>query len=123
MEEDQKIQAGEPHDEIARLELRLEELAGKIEYCRKFVVASRAATAIGGLLLLAGIFDIIRLNPAAMTAAIVALLGGIVLFGSNHSTAKEAAAELASIEARRNALINRIAFRVVNETDRTNARE
>jgi hypothetical protein len=117
MEEDHETRHGEPHDEIARLETRMDELMAKIENCRKFVAASRVAMALGGLLLLAGVFGVIRLDPVAMTAMIVITLGGIVLFGSNRSTAKEAAAELASIEARRNALINRIAFRVVSDAD------
>jgi sirohydrochlorin ferrochelatase len=43
------------------------------------------------------------------------LLGGIVGWGSNRSTAQEAAAQLAAAEAERKALIDTIELRVVPE--------
>ena len=115
MEEGAEIEDIDPRDEIVRLEARIEELAAKIENCRKFILASRASIALGGLLLLAGMAGVVRLDPAVMTAAIVAVLGGIVLLGSNRSTAKEAAAELDSVEARRAVLIGQIDLRVVSD--------
>jgi hypothetical protein len=45
------LENGDPHEEIVRLEERIEELAAKIESCRKFILASRIAVAGGGLLL------------------------------------------------------------------------
>jgi hypothetical protein len=47
--------------------------------------------------------------------AMAALLGGIVVWGSNGSTANEAANELAAAEANRKALIGLIDLRVVAE--------
>ena len=41
----------------------------------------------------------IRLDPATMAGASAALLGGIVVWGSNNSTAKEARKELVVAEA------------------------
>jgi hypothetical protein len=67
----------------------------------------------GGIVLAAMLLGAIRLDPAAMAAAIAALLGGIVVWGSNGSTAKEAARELAAAEADRAALIETINLRVV----------
>jgi hypothetical protein len=110
----------DPHDEIVRLEARIEELAGTIESCRKFILAARVAVAAGGILLFAILYGAIRydLIPMAMAAAMAALLGGIVVWGSNGSTAKEAASELAAAEADRAALIGLIDMRVIasNET-------
>ena len=114
MEEGQEIEYVDPHDEIGRLEARVEVLASKIENCRKFILVSRASVVLGGLLLLAWMAGAIRLDPAILTAAIVAALGGIVLLGSNSSTAKEATAELVDVEARRTALIGQIDLRVVS---------
>jgi hypothetical protein len=48
-----------------------------------------------------------------MAGAMAAILGGIVMFGSNSSSAKEAADELAAAEASRAALIGSIDLRVV----------
>jgi hypothetical protein len=99
---------GDRHDEIVRLEGHIEELAAKIENCRKFILTSRIAMAGGGIVLAAMLLGAIRFDPAAMAAAVVALLGGIVVWGSNGSTAKEAAKELAAAEADRAALIEMI---------------
>ena len=99
---------GDPHDEIVRLEADIEELAAKIENCRKFILASRIAIAGGGIVFAAMLLGAIRFDPAAIAAAVTAVLGGIVVWGSNGSTAKEAAKELAAAEADRAALIEMI---------------
>ncbi|MCX7314259.1 MAG: hypothetical protein WCG92_02515 [Hyphomicrobiales bacterium] len=103
----------DPRDEIARLEARIEALAAKIEGCRKFILASRVALALGGLVLTATMVGAIAPDGAGLTAAIVAVLGGFVLLGSNSSTAREAADEMAAAEAQRAALIGSIELQVV----------
>jgi uncharacterized membrane protein len=109
---------GDPHDEIERLEARIEELAAKIESCRKFILASRIAVACGSGVLIALLIGVVRFDATAMVAAFAAILGGIVAGGSNASTAKEATRELAAADARRAALIGVISLRLVagNET-------
>jgi len=109
------MEIADPREEIARLEERIEQLAAKVESCRKFVLASRITIALGGTLLVAAAFGAIRFNAPAMTAAIAAVLGGIVVLGSNRSTAKEATAEMAAAEAERSELIAGIELRVVSE--------
>ena len=104
---------GDPHDEIVRLEAQIEELAAKIESCRKLILASRIAMASGGIVIAAILLGAIRFDPAAITAAVAAFLGGIVVWGSNGSTAKEAAKELSAAEADRAALIEMIDLRVI----------
>jgi len=71
-------QSGDPHDEIVRLEERIEELVEKIESCRKFILMSRIAVAGGSLVLAAMLFSAVRFDPAIMASAVAALLGGIV---------------------------------------------
>ena len=104
---------GDPHDEIVSLEGQIEELSAKIESCRKFILASRIATLGGGIALGAMLLGAIRFDPGTMAGAVAALLGGIVVWGSNSSTAKEAARELAAAEADRVALIETINLGVV----------
>ena len=104
---------GDPHDEIVRLEEHIEQLAARIENCRKFILASRVAIACSGIVLGALLLGAIRFNPGAMAAAVAAFLGGIVVWGSNCSTAKETAKELAAAEADRAALIEMIDPRVI----------
>jgi hypothetical protein len=105
----------DPHDEIERLEAQIDELVAKLESCRKFILVSQIAI-VGGAILLAALFlGIIRFDATEMIAAVAALLGGIVGWGSNRSTAQEAAAELAAAEAGRKTLIGSIDLRVVPE--------
>jgi hypothetical protein len=105
----------DPHKEIERLEAQIEVLAARIENCRKFIMAGRIAAAIGGVLLVALLLGVIRFDLQLMMLAMAALLGGIVVWGSNGSTANEAANELAAAEANRKALIGLIDLRVVAE--------
>jgi hypothetical protein len=78
-------------------------------------VAARIAAAGGGIVLVALLFGALRFDPAVMMAAVAALLGGLVLWGSNRSTAAEAADEMAKAEARRAALIGSLELHPVAE--------
>ncbi len=103
----------DPHDEIVRLEAQIEDLAAKIESCRKFILAGRVAVAGGGIVLGLMLFGAMRFDPAVMAGAVAAVLGGIVAAGSNGSTAKEAADQLAAAEAKRAEFIGQIELRLV----------
>ena len=94
---------------------RSKSLAARIENCRKFILAGRIAVAIGSVLLAALLLGAIRFDLQLMMLAMAALLGGIVVWGSNGSTANEAENELATAEANRKALIGMIDLRVVAE--------
>ena len=104
----------DPHEAIARLEEHIEELGAKLESCQKFAAASRFAMALGGILLAGLVFGVIPFDPLVLTGAMAAGLGGVVTLGSNNSTAKEAAAQLAAAEAERADLIGSIELRVIN---------
>jgi L-serine deaminase len=104
-------------DEIVRLEEQIDELAARIESCRKFILAGQIAVAVGGTVLIAIVAGAIQFDPAVMAFAIAAVLGGIVIAGSNRSTAKEAAHELAAAEADRAALIGGLELRLVRHRD------
>ena len=100
-------------EQISRLEVHIEELAEAIEKCRKIILISKAAIAIGGALILAITFGAIRFDPMAMIAAITAVVGGIVLYGSNRSTLEQTMAAVRAAEAQRAELIGRIELRIV----------
>jgi hypothetical protein len=106
-------QQPDPREEIARLEEHIEQIEARLDSCHKFAAASRFTKALGGVLLAGLLFGVIPFDPLTLTGAMAAGLGGVVTLGSNNSTAKEAAAELAAAEAERAALIGRIELRVV----------
>lgn len=106
---------GDPRDEIARLESRLDELAESLARCRKFKLISQVAIAGGGIWLLAAILGIIGFDPVAMMIAIAGLIGGTVMYGSNAATVQELQAEMKKAEAKRAALIGMLDLRVVGD--------
>ena len=114
MANQENLEGADPHEEIVRLEEGIEELAAKIESCRKFILASQIAVAGGGSVLAAMVVGVIRSDLGLMAAAVASLLGGIVVWGSNSSTAKEAAKEIATVESERTALIEHINPRVIS---------
>jgi hypothetical protein len=109
----------DPREQISELEVQIEQLAGALERCRKTALASKVAIAVGAVLLVATILGIIAFNPTAMTAALAALLGGIVVFGSNSSTANQLAESMRNAEALRAALIGRLDIRLVHDASAT----
>ena len=102
-------------EEIAQLEARIEELADVVESCRKVILVSKAAIAAGALLILVVAIGVIRFDPLSMIGALAAVLGGIVLLGSNASTSKEGTAALRAAEARRAELIDAMELRPVGD--------
>jgi len=104
-------------DEIVRLEAKIDELAARIESCRKFILAGQIAAAGGGVIFIAMVVGAIYFDPSIMALAIAAVLGGIVAAGSNRSTAKEARHELTVAEAKRAALIEQMDLRFVPSQD------
>jgi hypothetical protein len=104
-------------DEIVRLEVQAEELADRIESCRKFILAGWVAIATAGLVLLAMLLGLIESDPFILGLAVAAVLGGIVAAGSNRSTANEATMELIATQARRAELISQLDLRVVSDRE------
>jgi len=104
-------------DEIVRLEEQIDELAARIENCRKFILAGRIVVVGGGAVLIAILIGALQFDPSVMAMAVAAVLGGIVAAGSSHSTAKEATHELSMAEAKRTALIGQIELRLVSDGD------
>jgi hypothetical protein len=107
----------EPRAEIARLEEQIEALVGTIEGCRKIIQFSKLAMAAGALWWLALVVGAVSFDPAWMIGTLVAIIGGIVAFGSNATTLQQALAERTDAEAERAELIDRIDPQVVGERD------
>ena len=105
---------GDLRDQISYLETRIEDLADVIERCRKIILASKIAIATGGFYVVAGPLGVIPFDLTAMIAAMTAVIGGIVVFGSNTATSQQASANMAAAEKLRVELIGQLELRVVD---------
>jgi hypothetical protein len=104
---------GDLHDRIAHLEADIEQLADGLDRCRKAMLLSKVAIGAGGALLLAYFLGAISFDPAILIGALAALIGGIVVFGSNLSTSKQITAAMKAAETQRAELIDIIDPRAV----------
>jgi hypothetical protein len=106
------------HEEIARLEAKIEQLAATIEGCRKIILAAKAAIVLGGVLIVAMLLGFFRSDPVALIGALSAVIGGTVLYGSNISTARQAGTAMQAAEAERAALIGSLDLQLVDAQNR-----
>src|SRR5262249_28917209 len=81
-------------EEIARLESQIETYAETIERCRKFILAGQIAIAVGAILLVGLVLNVIQFDPLIMVTGFTAVLGGIVALGSNRSTLNQKTAAM-----------------------------
>src|SRR4029453_1791587 len=108
-------EADDLHEDIARLEARIEELAEAIEKCRKVILISKTAIALGAILGLLIMLGVIRIDPMALIGAIAGCTGGPVLLGSNSSTLGEMTAAMKPAETRRAERIDNLDLRMVGD--------
>jgi hypothetical protein len=99
---------GDLSDQIARIESDIEQLAETLDGCRKAMLFSKVVITAGGIWILAYFLGAIRFDPMAMIASIAAIIGGVVVFGSNSSTSKQAMAAMKVAETQRAELIDMI---------------
>ena len=118
LEDDHDVSA---HEAIARLEAKIEQLSDDLERCHKIALFSKVLLVGGALWLAVGLVGIVYLGPAAL-GAIAAILGGIVLNGSNRSTMQQIQAAIDTADAQRTALIGAIDLRTVEASRADSAR-
>lgn len=109
------VDGGDPRDQIARLETRLEQLDEAMARCRKVKLISQIALACGGAWMVAAIVGVIGFDPIAFMAAISGVIGGTVMYGSNTTTTKEVSAAIADAEDERAELIESLDLEVVGQ--------
>lgn len=101
------------HDKIARIEIDLEKLADTLDRCRKAMLLAKVAIVAGALWMLAASIGIVRFDSAAALGGIAAVIGGIVVYGTNSSTSKQTREAMKAAERDRSDLIDMINPRAV----------
>jgi hypothetical protein len=104
-------------DQIARIETDIEDHAITLDGCRKAMLLSKVAIAAGIIALSAYLLGAIWLNAVGVIGAIAAVIGGVVVFGSNLTTSRQATSAMAALERRRAELIDMISLRTVTGGD------
>jgi hypothetical protein len=105
---------GDLRDQIAHLEADIEQLAEGLDRCRKAMLLSKVAIAAGGIWILAYFLGFIGSDPAILIGALGAIIGGVVVLGSNLTTSKQITAAIKAAETRRAKLIDMIDLRAVS---------
>lgn len=103
-------------EDIARIEERIEDLQEQVGRCRKLSLAAKTAIAAGAAWLALTVLWLVPFVPFMLVAALAAVIGGIVLLGSNATTWNQTEAALRASEAMRAEWIGRLEMRVVEET-------
>jgi hypothetical protein len=103
-------------DAISDLEERVEGLAESLVRCRKIMLASKVSMMFGGLWMLAILLGLLTFDPLAMIVAFTAIIGGIVVFGSTATTAKQTSSAMKDAEALRIELISRLELQMAEES-------
>ncbi len=99
---------------IERLEDEIERLTLRRERCRKLSLAAKAAILAGGVWLALTFSTLAPFTPTLFFASVAAVIGGIVLLGSNATTWDQTGAAIDSAQAARAELIGGIELRVVD---------
>jgi hypothetical protein len=107
------MDGADPHEDILRLESEIEKLGETLEGCRKVILISKIAMAAGAVALLGLLFGLLTFDLLVMVLSFTAVIGGIVAYGSNISTAQQTTEALKDAEARRAELIDGSDLRLV----------
>jgi hypothetical protein len=103
------------HHDIVTLEARIEHLAGIVERCRKIAAGARVLIWGGAALLVLTLLAVLPMTATLFFGGVTAAIAGVVLAGSNRATRDQAQAQMDALNDERNALIDALALRRVEE--------
>jgi hypothetical protein len=108
----------DPREQITRLEAEIEALDESAARCAKIAIAARMAIGAGCVLFAVMFIGLVYADALLLLIAAICALGGIVLYGSNRTTADQIATRIANAERLRAELISDIELTLVPEPSR-----
>ena len=92
------------------IDRQIEEVQGKVDGCRQAMTLSRTAI-VGAILVIASVLTIAGSyrTPTVVFSAFAMMIGGTVWLGASKSSLEEAQDQLATLEATKNRMIDRVA--------------
>jgi hypothetical protein len=103
-------------EDISRIEERIEELREAIARCRKLSMAAKLMIGVGAAWIVLTLAWLVPYLPSLLFGSLAAVIGGIVLLGSNSTTWSETEAALAASEVMRAEWIGRQDMRLVGDS-------
>jgi hypothetical protein len=110
-----EMQNESAREAIERLEDEIERLSVRRARCAKLSLAAKTAIGLGALWLGLTLVSLAPFTPALVFAALAAVIGGVVLLGSNATTWEQTDAALRAADEARARLIEGVQMRVVDE--------
>ena len=104
-------------DQILRIEADIENHAETLDGCRKAMLLSKVAIAAGAICLSAYLLGAVWLNAVAVIGAMAAVIGGVVVFGSNLTTSNQTTTAIKALERHRAELIDMINLRTIGKNE------
>ena len=86
-------------DQILRIEADIENHAETLDGCRKAMLLSKVAIAAGAICLSVYLLGAVWLNAVAVIGAMAAVIGGVVVFGSNLTTSNQTTTAIKALES------------------------
>ena len=105
--------------ELVRLEGQIDRLNDQLAWCGKISIAAKIAVGFGALWFALALIGLLPFGATAFAGTIAAMLGGVVLLGSNATTWDQTEATLRDTQAARAALIGQLSLRLVGDDPRT----
>jgi len=103
-------------DDIARIEEQIDALREAIGRCRKISLAAKVAIGAGATWLALTLLALAPFVPFMLVGAMAAVIGGVVLLGSNTTTWTQTETQLRASEAMRAEWIGRLKLQVVEDS-------
>ncbi|QRM27892.1 hypothetical protein [Microvirga sp. VF16] len=94
------------HQQIADLEIEINQLSDAAEQCRKSMIVARVATVVGILVFGAALLGLFRSDPIVLVISIAATLAGLGYYGSSRGSLEQITGKIRTYEARRAEMID-----------------